>query len=400
MMRTLLFSSYFCITFGASIDVFAQWISLNFTWDEDHTYANYVSTNKFIARNCLLAGINVDIDESIYVTVPRWRSGVPATLNKLSVTNNTQGGVEYTLTPFPSWDMQKEGKSGDLQNVQSMTIDSKRRMWVIEVGRRNFFELNPRSIVNSPAGLWIIDMLTHEVTTKYYFPSDIVSYDNSFLNDVVVDDIRDIAYFTDAWGDGALIAFDLSTQVSKRFSGVSTRNDPTYSMIINGVNYGTNTFTTPSDGIALTSDREALFFCQVQGTTLYRVQTNLLMNSLFDSSLSISLDDIVEVIGIKEPSDGIKYLDGMLYWGALTQNSVYSVAINSTSLPQPSLQEAAKSTQQSADQMTWLDTFAVDLGQKHKLWFVSNRLNLYATYTMDFTGAQGANMHILTMDTA
>jgi len=95
--------------------------------------------------------------------------------------------------------MQQEGKSGDLQNVQSMTIDSKRRMWVIEVGRRNFFEINPRSIVNQPAGIWIIDMLTHEVITKYYFPSDVVTYDNSFLNDVVVDDIKDIAYFTDAW---------------------------------------------------------------------------------------------------------------------------------------------------------------------------------------------------------
>jgi len=169
-------------------------------------------------------------------------------------------------------------------------------------------------------------------------------------------------------------------------------------MIINGVNYGTKTFTTPSDGIALTSDREALFFCQVQGTTLYRVGTNALISSLLDSSISISLDDIVEVIGTKEPSDGIKYLDGVLYWGALTQSSVYSVAINSTSLPLPSLKEAAKSTQQSADFMTWVDTFAVDLDQPHKLWFVSNRLNLYATFSMDFTGAQGANMHILTMD--
>jgi hypothetical protein len=128
------------------------------------------------------------------------------------------------------------------------------------------------------------------------------------------------------------------------------------------------------------------------------VGTNALISSLLDSSISISLDDIVEVIGRKEPSDGIKYLDGVLYWGALTQSSVYSVAINSTSLPLPSLKEAAKSTQQSADFMTWVDTFAVDLGQPHKLWFVSNRLNLYATFSMDFTGAQGANMHILTMD--
>ena len=104
-----------------------------------------------------------------------------------------------SLTPFPSWDMQREGVSGDLQNVQSMTIDSKRRMWVIEVGRRNFFNINPKTVVNDPAGLWIIDMTTEDIITKYSFPSSVVSYDNSFLNDVVVDDTRDIAYLTDAW---------------------------------------------------------------------------------------------------------------------------------------------------------------------------------------------------------
>lgn len=95
--------------------------------------------------------------------------------------------------------MQEEGKSGDLQNVQSMTIDSKRRMWVIEVGRRNFFEINPRSVVNGPAGLWMIDMTSHEVILKYYFPSSIVAPTSSFLNDVVVDETRDVAYLTDAW---------------------------------------------------------------------------------------------------------------------------------------------------------------------------------------------------------
>ena len=95
--------------------------------------------------------------------------------------------------------MQREGVSGDLQNVQSMTIDSKRRMWVIEVGRRNFFNINPKTVVNGPAGLWIIDLTTENIITKYSFPSSVVSYDNSFLNDVVVDDTRDIAYLTDAW---------------------------------------------------------------------------------------------------------------------------------------------------------------------------------------------------------
>ncbi len=83
---------------------------------------------QFIPENNLIAGINVIDENNIFVTVPRWRNGIPATLNKLDIDTNF-------LTPFPNWEMQEEGKEGCLQNVQSMTIDSKNQMWIIEVGR-------------------------------------------------------------------------------------------------------------------------------------------------------------------------------------------------------------------------------------------------------------------------
>lgn len=50
---------------------------------------------------------------------------MPATLNK--VVQNATG--HYVLDPWPSWDMQEVGVEGDLQNCQSMTIDSQGRMW-------------------------------------------------------------------------------------------------------------------------------------------------------------------------------------------------------------------------------------------------------------------------------
>lgn len=219
----------------------AEWVSLNFTWDEDHTLEEFTNSNMFIPQNCLMAGINVDINGDIYVTVPRWRNGVPATLNKVNFDLNT-------LTPYPSWDMQREGFEGDLQNVQSMTIDSKRRMWAIEVGRRNFFLTDKSMQVSGAAGLWTIDLNTHAVTSKYYFPPSIVSHDESFLNDIAIDEARNMAYLTDAWGNGAIIVLDLANLVSRRYTGVSTQNDPSYALVVNGVNYGKHIFTTPSDG--------------------------------------------------------------------------------------------------------------------------------------------------------
>lgn len=204
------------------------------------------------------------------------------------------------------------------------------RMWVIEVGRRNFFIKNPKIQVSGPAGIWMIDMDTHAITNKYYFPADVVTYDNSFLNDIVVDITRDIAYLTDAWGDGALITYDLAKGISRRYTGPSTKPDSSYAMVINGVNYGKIIFTTPTDGIAMTEDNEALFFCQVQGTSLYRVPTALLRDF---SSSTADITAAVERIGYKEPSDGMKYLNGVLYYGSLTTSTFYHLPITATSLP-------------------------------------------------------------------
>eukprot|EP01099_Mayorella_cantabrigiensis_P001744 TRINITY_DN176_c0_g2_i1.p1 TRINITY_DN176_c0_g2~~TRINITY_DN176_c0_g2_i1.p1 ORF type:complete len:450 (-),score=106.67 TRINITY_DN176_c0_g2_i1:148-1497(-) len=386
-MQTQIFSllvfTFLIYQINSTPVLFHEWVSLNYTWDANHTYSEYMENDWFIVENCIMAGINVDIDGEIYLTVPRWREGVPATLNILDQQT-------WTLTPYPSWDDQEIGVSGDLQNCQSMTIDSKRRMWVIDVGRRNFFGDDPEEIVNGPAGIWVIDLETNEVISKYYFPRDIVSYNNSFLNDLVVDDTLDIAYITDAWGEGGIVVYELNTNTSRRYTGESTIGDPEYVMIINGINYGNQVFTVPIDGIAITPDFEVIFVAQIQGTRLYRIPTAILRN--FSATFE-EIDEQVQFLGYKEPSDGMKYLDGILYWGSLTTSTYYYTVINETDFPfLPTTQVIAPP---SVETMNWIDTFAIDLQTNSALWFVSNRLNLYSTNTMDFSGASGANMRIL-----
>ena len=179
-------------------------------------------------------------------------------------------------------------------------------------------------------GVWLIDVVTGTVLNKYEFPDDVVSFTESFVNDLVLDETRDLAYLTDAWGDGGLVVYDYAAGSSRRYSGPSTVADPHYVMIVNGVYYGTNIFTTPVDGIAITDDQEAIFYCNVQGTQLHRLPTAVLRD--FSSSQE-QITAAVEVLGAKQPSDGMMYRDGVLYFGALTESTFYALPVTAASYP-------------------------------------------------------------------
>lgn len=283
----------------------------------------------------------------IFLSVPRWFAGVPATLNKL--VQSIDGSGDYVLSPYPSWDTQVVGEVGDLQNCQAMTLDSKGVMFAIEVGRRNFFEADADLIVDGTPGVWQIDTTTNEISSKYYFPESVASSSDSFVNDIVLDEKRSFAYLTDAWGDGAIISYDYVNGVSKRYTGTSTQRDPSYALTVNGINYGTDTFTTPVDGIAISDDGHSIFYCHIQKDLLYRLPTEVLRDfSLTDDVI----DAAVEVLGKKEPSDGMMYWGGQLYWGSLPESTYYALKVDATS--SPNLNTSVIPAWPDAVQMRWV----------------------------------------------
>ena len=364
-----------------------DWFALDYQWNVQHTkddYANCATEKKcYKPANNIPTGIKVDKHGNIYVTVPRWLEGVPSTLNRVGA-NITDYGI---LIPWPSWEIQTIGDANSLQNVQSMAITNNGSMWVIEVGRRNFFSDDPNAVVNGQPGVWIIDISTQEIISKYYFPNDIVTSNNSFLNDIVVDEKRQIAYLSDAWGDGGIIVYNYLDRTSRRFAGESTKFKPDYVWIVNGFNYGPDAFKTPVDGIAITDDFEAIFYCSLQGIQLFRLQTSLLRN--FDSFNSTVIEKSAQMLGIKEPSDGIIYWNGVLYWGSLTESTYYALAVSATSVPSTLADgrfsdAVAVWPSEFQSNQRWPDTFAIDLSDPTRLLFVSNGLDLFFNDKMNF----------------
>jgi hypothetical protein len=51
-MIALLVILFLGVSRGFGIEIFAEWTSLNFTWDSSHKYSEYLSTNQYIPTNC------------------------------------------------------------------------------------------------------------------------------------------------------------------------------------------------------------------------------------------------------------------------------------------------------------------------------------------------------------
>ena len=111
--------------------------------------------------------------------------------------------------------------------------------------------------------------------------------------------------------------------------------DPNYVMIINGVNYGTESFPTPVDGIAITDDQEAIFYCSLQGADLFRLPTAILRDF---TSTQEQITAAVEDLGFKQPSDGMMYRNGVLYFGSLTESTYYALPVTATSIPDTTIE--------------------------------------------------------------
>lgn len=110
-----------------------MWNKLSYEFPDDTTRLRVLSDSKL--DNCALHGLRLWRGR-FFVTVPRWRTGVPVTLASLpAVTQHNVSGPN--LTPFPSWDMQALGNCSALQSVIGIEVDRAGRLWAADSGAVN-----------------------------------------------------------------------------------------------------------------------------------------------------------------------------------------------------------------------------------------------------------------------
>lgn len=337
---------------------------VDYDWISPAQKQAYIESGQYIKENNVITGLKW-YEGEFYLTVPRWRRGVPSTLNKLVVKDD-----QILLQPYPSWEMQKIGIGPSLQYVQSMEIDKRGWMWILDVGRLNILD-DEKYVTPGQPKLVIWDMNQNCLIQEYEFPPEVLSPTNSFANDIVVDQKGGWAYISDTWDNGGIIIYNYFENRAVRFDHESLHGNPNNVVTIDGVTY-TN-IQSPSDGIALTPTH--LYWCAVSTPGLYSIETPKL-NLYY--SVGADPSRFVTKIGDKNGlADGLTTDSSdppALYYGDFVNGAVCKWTTGTRFSSTVAVASDSKT-------MQWPDTFA---WAKSNLLFTSNRLQRYFVKTMDF----------------
>ncbi|XP_034952021.1 protein yellow-like [Chelonus insularis] len=289
----ILLSTSLVITNSGSVSGLKGWagshfgrspILERFSWQMlDWAYPDLMSRNAAIAsgeympENGLPVGIEI-WQNKLFVTVPRWKDGIPATLNYISL--DTHRGGSPKLNPYPNW---AQNKAGDceigLTTAYRIHADECDRLWVLDTGT---IGIGNTTIQACPYTLNIFDLTTDKIIRKYPLKPDDINQ-NTFIANIAVDlgpgGCDDaFAYMSDELGYG-LIVYSWMNNTSYRVTHSYFMPDP----LAGDYNIGGLNFQWGEEGIfgmslsPLTIDGyRILFFHPLSSNREFAVSTKIL----------------------------------------------------------------------------------------------------------------------------
>lgn len=245
-------------------------------------------------------------------------------------TGVTMSSKDRTFVNYPTWVVPSPFKVAELVNgqevaypseeanrlftcVQSVVVDDQDRLWILDPANPQF-----TGVVESGAKLFQVDLNTNEIVRTYVFPAEVADK-GSYLNDVRIDTVRNMAYMTNST-EGGIVVLDLGSGES--WVGLDN-SDPRLCANIPAIPFestGDWTGTTHSDGIELSKDGATLFFAPMTGNVLYSVPTAMLMNKNMTPKARAMYIETVDAHSV--PCDGFLLMGEKLFMGDLPVEGV------------------------------------------------------------------------------
>ncbi|HWC59195.1 MAG TPA: L-dopachrome tautomerase-related protein [Verrucomicrobiae bacterium] len=283
-------------------------------------------------------GVALSKTGRMFVNYPRWQG--PHDVDVVEVQSN---GIAQ---PFPDkdWNSWQRDQSGSNKwvCVQSVYVDDKDELWVVDPAAPEM-----DSVLGNGAKLVRIDLKSNHVARIYNLTE--LAGKNSYLNDVRVDTVSNIAYLTES-KEGGIVVLNTDTGNARMVlrKAPCVLSDPNHQFMIGGAELQRNgkPMKVNSDGIALSPDRQWLYFKPLSDTKLYRIRTADLRDALVTGA---DVANKVEDLGANfTTSDGMIFDQrGNLYLGDLEHDAIVQVT------PALKLQVIAHD-----QRLIWPDTFA------------------------------------------
>jgi len=233
-------------------------------------------------------------------------------------------------------------------------------MYIIDSGRTNFFEEDTSlHTAECPPKLVIYNVDNDTEVMRHVFPQDVVSQTESFLNDLAPDPQNKFVYISNTEGavSPGIVVFNMDTDTSHQVTDKSMQPGNETTITINGMDYP---FVVGVNGIALSPDREHLFYSPLGGLNLYTVPTADIQQPDSDD------DPQFRQVGTKESqADGILMGHKRLYYGALSLNAFYAweyaedMTDQSADLDTVTLATETEIAQDN-DTLIWVNSMAID----------------------------------------
>lgn len=289
-----------------------------------------------------VTGVSVSNEGRIFVNFPRWRKGV-----KNAVAEITNG----TNAPFPNeaWNSWKIGDKIEINKfvgVQSVVVYD-HLIYVLDTRSPLFQE-----VLDAPR-IFVFDINTKKLEHTYILNED-AYHPNSYINDLRLDKKNNKIYFTDS-GNSGLVILDLKTE---KFTRVLD-NHPSTAAEVDFLTFENKKWTNAvnSDGIALDTKNDKLYYHALSGYSLFSIPTKALI--LNDEK---EIENAVTFEAKTSAPDGMIFDEnGNLYYADLEHNKI------KYRKPDGSIHTLVE-----GDAIKWADTFSIYDGY---LYFTNSRIH-------------------------
>nr|Q9GP81.1 RecName: Full=Protein yellow; Flags: Precursor [Drosophila guanche]CAC16215.1 Yellow protein [Drosophila guanche] len=195
-----------------------SWNQLDFAFPSARLKEQALASGDYIPTNALPVGVE-HFGNRLFVTVPRWRDGIPATLTYINMDHSVTGSPE--LIPYPDWRANTAGDcSNSITTAYRIKVDECGRLWVLDTGTVGIGNTTTNPC---PYAINIFDLTTNTRIRRYELPAADTN-PNTFIANIAVDIGKNcddaFAYFADELGYG-LISYSWELNKSWRFSAHS-----------------------------------------------------------------------------------------------------------------------------------------------------------------------------------